>query len=232
MRGRIALVGGDEFRAGCVEMDRQLLAATRSDRATVLILPTAAAHQNPNKAVANGIAHFEVLGAAASGLMVIESSDANDEDLLRLLDDADVVYLTGGDPAYLLEVLTGSLLLDAVTEALRRGKLLAGSSAGAMVMGPWMRYRGWRKALGVVQGIATLPHHEHSDPSAVAKEMAETAPSEVTPIGVDAQTCCYFDGDGWRVLGQGKVTIYEESRWRTFAAGDSIPIDAGAVAED
>ena len=232
MRGRIALVGGDEFRAGCREMDRELLATTGSERPSVIIVPTAAAHQSPDRAVANGVDHFEALGAAASGLMVVESSDANDEDLLRPLDRADVVYFTGGDPAHLLDVLTGSLLLAAVTDALRRGKLLAGSSAGAMVMGPWMRYRGWQKALAIVQGIATLPHHENSDPRSLAKEMAEAAPSEVTPVGIDAQTCCYFDGDGWRVLGQGKATVYEESGWRTFAAGDPIPIGAGAVAED
>ena len=35
-----------------------------------------------------------------------------------------------------------------------------------MVMGPWMRYRQWQEALGLVEA-ATMPHHERSDPDEV-----------------------------------------------------------------
>ena len=207
-------------------MDCELLAATGSDRPSVVIIPTAAAHQRPDIAVANGVAHFEELGAAASGLMALDRSDANDGDMLRPLEEADVLYFTGGDPAHLLRVLTGSMLLSSVTDALRRGAMVVGSSAGAMVMGPWMRYRGWQRALGVVPGIVTLPHHERSDPGPLAQELSGTAPSGVTPVGVDAQTCCSFDGEDWKVMGQGEATVYQQGRWRTFAAGAALPIDA------
>ena len=176
MDGRIALVGGDEFRPGCEEMDRAILRATGVERPSLLVLPTAAADQNPSKAASNGVSYFASLGADASPLMALDGAHANDDELLAPVDEADVVYLTGGSPQRLLDVLRGSLLLEKLERALHRGAIVAGSSAGAMVMGEWMRFRGWRRALGVARGVATLPHHEGSDPDRVAQEMAASAP--------------------------------------------------------
>ena len=150
MAGPIALVGGGEFRPGCEEMDLAILEATGVEGPSVLILPTAAANQNPGKAAANGVAYFSGLGARSSALMVLGPAEANDERLMSPLDSADLVYITGGDPGHLLRVLTGSLLLKRLEGALERGAVLAGSSAGAMVLGSWMRFRGWAEALRVV----------------------------------------------------------------------------------
>ena len=40
MIGDIALVGGEEFRAGCEEMDLEIMRACGQDPANVLIIPT------------------------------------------------------------------------------------------------------------------------------------------------------------------------------------------------
>ena len=130
MAGPIALVGGDEFRDGCEPMDREILAVAGSGRPRVLIVPTAAAQQNPAKAAANGVAYFNGLGAEADALMVLDSEDADNDGLVSRVGWADVIYLTGGDPAHLLEVLRGSRLLDAIRAAVAGGAVLAGSSAG------------------------------------------------------------------------------------------------------
>ena len=224
MTGLIALVGGDEFRAGCEEMDRAILAATGVKRPSVLVIPTAAAGENPSKAASNGTAYLSSLGADASALMVLEAAHANDEGFVSPVDGADAIYFTGGNPNHLLDTLAGSDLLDKVREVLRRGGVLAGSSAGAMVLGSWMRYGGWREALGIVPGIATLPHHERGNPEAVAKELAESAPSNVTVLGIDGKTCFGGVGHRWEVLGQGGVTVYNEGRWRRFTAGEALTL--------
>ena len=221
MVGPVALVGGDEFRAGCREMDLAILEATGKERPSVLILPTAAARQNPSKAASNGVAHFSALGADASTSMVVEPEDANDEELVRPVDRADVVYLTGGDPAHLLRVLSGSALLERIEAARARGAAIAGSSAGAMVMGPWMRYREWRAALGLVEAV-TLPHHERSDPESVSSELIESAPGGLTTLGIDAMTACVIGDEGWSVLGPGRVIVYRGGRWESLTTGDGI----------
>ena len=218
MSGPVALVGGDEFRAGCREMDLAILEATGKESPSVLILPTAAARQNPSKAASNGVAHFSALGADASASMVVEPEDANDEEMAQPVDRADVIYLTGGDPAHLLRVLSGSALLERIEAARARGAAIVGSSAGAMVMGPWMRYREWQAALGLVETV-TLPHHERSDPERVLSELGQSAPDSLTVLGIDAMTACILDDEGWRVLGPGRVIVYRDGRWERLAAG-------------
>ena len=222
--GMVALVGGDEFRPGCEDMDRTILEATSTPRPRVLIVPTAAYRENPSKAAANGVSYFSRLGADASALMVLESADASDESMLAPIDYADVVYLTGGDPSHLLETLRGSLLPLRLVRALDRGHILAGSSAGAMVMGSWMRRRGWQDALGVVDGVTVLPHHERSDPEKVARELAEEEPPSGVVLGIDAMSCWFGSQDGGKVLGSGGVTVYSGSDWRRHVSGDTLSL--------
>ena len=222
MSGAIALVGGDEFRPGCEGMDRAVLEASGAASPSLLVLPTAAARENPALAAANGVRHFAALGADAGSLMVTERAHANDEGLLAPLESADVVYLTGGNPAHLLDVLSGSLLLERLLEANRRGAVLAGSSAGAMVLGEWMRFRGWRRALGVVPGVAVLPHHERAGPDTVAAELAESAPEGILALGIDGKTGCLGAPREWRVVGEGGVTVYRVGEWRRYAAGTIV----------
>lgn len=224
MIGQIALVGGDEFRKGCEEMDRAILGATGQKNPSVLIVPTAAARQHSSKAASNGVAYFSDLGADASALMVIETRDANDDDLLQPVDAADMVYLTGGDPAHLLDALSGSALLRKINAALERGAIVAGSSAGAMVMGLRMRFKEWRKALGLVS-VVTFPHHERSDPDRVAAELARAAPEGLTVLGIDAMTACFRGPDAWSALGAGRVTVYRDGHWQQFESGETVELD-------
>ena len=226
MQGKIALVGGDEFRRGCEAMDAAILDATGNRKPKVSIVPTAAAAQNPAKAASNGVRYFSALGADASAVMALGPADAANPELLAPLEHADVVYLAGGDPAHLLNTLRRSPLLDALRRALARGAVVAGSSAGAMVLGSRMRYRGWTDALGVVDRVTVLPHHERADPEAIAAEMAEEAPPGQTVLGIDGMSACFDAGDGWTALGPGAVTVYEDGEWRRYAAGETVPIGA------
>ena len=87
MSGTIALVGGDEFRVGCEDMDREVMRASgrhspeKGNPASVIIIPTAAV-TGPAKAANDGVTHFAALGGSASQLMVLESSHANDADFV------------------------------------------------------------------------------------------------------------------------------------------------------
>ena len=225
MAGRIALVGGDEFRASCAGMDAELLAATGVATPRVVVVPTAAAMERPELAAANGARHFNALGADAAPLMVLTADDANDEALVAAADAADVVYLTGGNPAYLMGALAGSRMAAALRAALARGAIVAGSSAGAMALGERMRFRGeWSAGLGLARGIAVLPHHERSDPERVAAELAGALPAGVTALGIDGATGCISEGDGWRALGAGAVARYRAGEWEWFGAGEAFGV--------
>ena len=226
MAGSIALVGGDEFRPGCEEMDRHILAEISERPAKVLIVPTAAANENPALAASNGVRYFSNLGASATSLMVVDRDQANDEALIATIDDASMVYFTGGNPEHLLATLRGSKMLDTLLNALKRGIFLAGSSAGAMVLGSvmWRPSGGWVEGLGVAKGVAVLPHHERQSPDWVAKDLsAEPLLANILVLGIDGATCCLCSPGNWRVLGQGTVTLYQNGAYKSFAQGERIP---------
>ena len=224
MAGLIALVGGDEFRRYCVEMDRELLGATGKDPAKVMVLPTAAVN-GPVKAAYDGVTHFNGLGGKAEPLMILDSERANDPALVQRLADADIIYFTGGNPNHLLETLQGSQLLSELTRAVEGGAILAGSSAGAMVMGSQMRrprVAEWVTGLGIAEGICVLPHHEHSKPEEVAEQVQDRLSDHLSVFGIDAQTGCLGHSGDWRVIGAGKVTVYRQDGWRVYQAGETI----------
>ncbi len=224
MKGMIALVGGEEFRRYCVDMDRDILAATGKDPASVVVIPTAAV-TGPVKAAYDGVTHFNGLGGKAQPLMVLDSEQANDPSMVEKVADADVIYFTGGNPSHLLETLQGSQLLTAIEESVAGGAILAGSSAGAMVMGSQMRRpreAEWVTGLGIAEGICVFPHHERSNPAEVAEQLEGRLTENLSVFGIDAQTGCLGRPGDWRVIGSGKVTIYRQDGWQIYQPGDTI----------
>ena len=225
MPGRIALVGGEEFRVGCEEMDRELMRASGKDPARVIVIPTAAV-TGPAKAANDGVTHFAALGGAAEQLMVLDSAQANDAGFIAPAGEADVVYFTGGNPDHLLATLQDSALLRALTAGLERGLVWGGSSAGAMVMGSVMRRPssgGWVDGLGIAPGIGVLPHHERRDPRETLDELRASAPAGVTYLGIDARTGVLGAPGDWRVVGSGRVTVYRANEFAVFEAGAWLP---------
>ena len=67
--GTLALVGGDEWTEGCT-FDATLLAA--SGGPDVLVLPTAAAYQHPERVVLRAAEWFGPIGGQVEGLMVVD----------------------------------------------------------------------------------------------------------------------------------------------------------------
>ena len=225
MERRLALVGGDEFRPGCEALDEAILRATGKANPVVLIVPTAAAFENPSLAANNGVKYFKALGADARPLMVVSRSDAESNQMASEVESADVVYLTGGSPIHLLETLRESVVLATIMDRLERGAVLAGSSAGAMVMGSWMRFREWRPALDIAKGIASLPHHERSDPVSVSREIGKNAPGDLAVIlGIDGRSGAISGPEGWTVVGAGHVTAYRKDNWERLRSGDVFTV--------
>jgi cyanophycinase len=225
MAGDIGLVGGEEFRVRCEDMDREIMRASGQQPAKVLVLPTAAV-TGPAKAANDGVTHFGGLGGDARQLMVLDRTQALDPEYISAVGGAGVVYFTGGNPDHLLAALKDSPLLTAILKTVEQGTVLAGSSAGAMVLGSYMRRSaGWIETLGIVPGVAVMAHHENRDPAETSREIQSQAPSGLTVLGVDARTGCLGKPGNWRVVGSGNVTVYQGSEWAVYQSGDTLPAD-------
>ena len=225
MAGIMALVGGDEFRRYCREMDGEIMQAAGRSPARVVVIPTAAAHAGPEKAAQDGVTHFNSLGGRAESLMILDRIQAEDAGLVAGVAAADLIYFTGGNPNHLLDTLRDSRLLAAIRVAVDQGAILAGSSAGAMVMGSWMRRPRsgeWVPGLGLVPGTAILPHHENSNPAVIFDQLQSRLTDGLIVLGIDAQTGILGPPGRWQVVGHGQVTVYQAGDWQVHPAGAVI----------
>jgi cyanophycinase len=210
--GPLALVGGAEWQDRC-SFDADLLAASGGD--DVLVLPTAAAYEHPDRAVAWATEYFAGLGAKVFGLMVLTRPDAADAANAAAVRAARFVYLGGGSPLHLRSVLKESAVWQALTEAWHDGAVLAGSSAGAMVLGdPMIDPRGGALTvgLGLIEQLAVLPHANTWSPEKAHRTFS-LAEGGLRIAAIDEQTALIRDPDGtWRTAGAGAVTVYVDGQ--------------------
>ena len=229
--GSIALAGGNEFRSNCIAMDKMLLARFKgsSDRPTrVVIIPTAAVKGSPRAAADNGVRHFNSLGAMASAALVVTRADADSARYHDQIRDADMVYLAGGDPPYLRDTLRGSAVWAAIRTVYERGGMIAGSSAGAMVLAARMRAYGmsgdWVDALHVVPNIVVFPHHRPASQESI-QTMQRAIGESLFMIGIDEATACLSDEGTtniWTVAGIGTVTLYTRDGTKVYSQGQQF----------
>lgn len=208
MSGVLALVGGAEWRDECT-FDRALLEA--SGGSEVIVLPTAAAYEHPERAVEWAQRYFEGLGAKARGLNVLSRPDAEDEGCVAAVRESRFIYLAGGSPMHLRSVLKDSALWNALVAAWHDGAVLAGSSAGGMVLcDPMVDPRGgaFTLGLGLVAQVAVIPHHDTWS-AEKARRTIKLAPAGLPVVAIDEQTALIRYPDGrWAVDGAGTVVVF------------------------
>jgi cyanophycinase len=210
--GTLALVGGGEWREGC-SFDAGLLdAAGTTD---VLVLPTGSAYEHPGLLVAAAEAWFAPLGAKAVGLDVLRRPDALDPVKVDAVRRSKLTYLAGTSPMHLRSVLKDTPLWDALLASYEDGAVVAGSSAGAMVLcDPMVDPRGgaFTVGLGLIGGMTIIPAADTwSDDK--SHRTLHLAPKGLIVAAVDERTALLRGGDGtWRSEGVGEVVAYRDGQ--------------------
>lgn len=221
--GPLALVGGAEWRPGCT-FDAELVERAGGD---VLVLPTAAAYERPERAVAFAEAWFASLGATARGLSLLTRADALDPANADAIRSARFIYLGGGSPLHLRSVLKATPAWEALCDAWRAGAVVAGSSAGAMVLtDPMVDPRGgaFTLGLGLVRQLAVIPHFESWSHEKVDRTVRLSGDGLVV-AGIPERTALLREPDGsWRASGAGTVTLWKDGRQSALEAlGALVP---------
>lgn len=220
------------------DVDSELLASTGRTRPRVVILPTASYPDGEDvfqRWAAMGVGHFSDLGAEVEPLLVRDRVGAEDLGVSQAIGEADLVYLSGGKPGHLRRCLSGTAAGGALWAAHQRGAILAGCSAGAMVLAdhafdfrggraPWPLR--WGHGLGFVPGSGVIPHYD-AWPEALSALIALQAPRGSTLLGIDEHTALVGRDGSWQVHGRAGVTIWRGTRRQRFGRGDTFRIVAG-----
>jgi cyanophycinase len=209
----LALVGSGEYLPGMEPVDRELIrrlpAAPR-----VVCLPTAAGQEGAERITywsQLGVDHFSRLGAQVEAVPVIDQASAHSADLARAVASANFVYLSGGKPDYLHHTLAGSPVWEAILSVLAQGGLLAGCSAGAMILGEKiMGFPFLKPGFNFLPGSLVMPHYDEISKNQ-RNMLHGLVGSALTLLGIEGNTALVITGVQAEVLGSGGVTIWNRS---------------------
>jgi cyanophycinase len=233
--GAYALLGAGEFEPWHDEIDRWLLDRADGDGG-VLISPAAAAPEGDamfDSWANKGLAHYERLGIPARVLPLKTREDAERDDVVASVDDASMIFFSGGNPFYLATILAGTTLWARLRERFLDGLAFAGCSAGVACLTE-MTYDSdtqdveqvFKPGLGYVRNALFAPHWDIVDswiPGAQAFITA-AAPANGVLIGLDEDTAMVGDGSAWSVHGRQGVHVYRAGAWTDHLPGTSFEL--------
>lgn len=235
MNGLINLVGSGEYLPVMRDVDWFLLDSLNlHERAPrVACLPTAAGKEGDssvNRWLNMGVQHFKELGAEVEPVRIVDRDSANDPCWEPILEGADLIYFSGGDPSYLYETLKGSLAWAAAQRAWERGAIYAGCSAGAMILGkrmPSFRLAGTQDGFGVMPATFIVPHFD-AIPGVwkpIVFGLQRSLKKGERMIGIDEDTAMIgkLNGD-WIVKGRSRVHIFTRDGKVSYSDGQTLTL--------
>jgi cyanophycinase len=215
-RWLLCLMGSGEFEPWAEALERDLLTLATGD-GSVAIVSTAAApdgHGTYEAWAAKGVEHYAALGVASHVVDLRDRDDAFRSDVVDSVADASLVFMSGGNAAYLSSVLGGTPVWEAMRRLLERGGAIGGCSAGAMVLGeaaPPCMDAGFQDG-DVAPGLALLgntwiwPHWNAVERDVADRLLSLTEPGGVT-VTIDEETAILARGEAWHRYGDGAFEI-------------------------
>jgi cyanophycinase len=220
-QGALVIIGGAEDRRGDRQILREFIHLAGGRRSRIVVLT--AATSEPEEAGETYIEVFRSLGAA--DVQVVDTRDQNDAnrfEAVRAIGAATGIFFTGGSQARIVESIKGTLLDDVISKRYREGVVIAGTSAGAAIMSEQMIVRGASETsprgdtvtlglgMGFVRGIVLDQHFAQRGRLGrlIAALLLDPA---VIGVGIDENTAIVVKGAEFQVLGEGAVTVVDES---------------------
>lgn len=217
----IMVIGGAEDKVHGREILSSFFSRAGSTDARIAIIPSAS--REPAIIGDRYRTIFEEMGA--KGIEILDIQDrhhCDDPALQSYVETCSGVFLTGGDQLRLCSLLADTPIMQTVRQRAQRGDItLAGTSAGAAVMGHYMIAGGGsgespnRSLVDMTTGLGIIPEllvdqHFHNRNRMARLISAVAAHPDRLGVGIDEDTCAVFEGDGiLRVIGRGTVTVVD-----------------------
>lgn len=220
-RGQLVIIGGAEDKDGDCKILREFLRRAGGIKARIVVMT--AATTLPGEVGDNYIRVFERLGA--EDVRVVDTQgreDSNNSDYLEAIEQATGVFFTGGEQARIISSLKDTKLDAALHKRFSEGIVIGGTSAGAAMMPDMMIIEGDSETnprvdvvamgpgMGFLPGVVIDQHFAQRGRlgrliSALLQQPA------VLGFGIDENTAIVVTGDELEVIGEGAVTVIDES---------------------
>ena len=238
MNGSLALVGSGEYLPAMTAFEKSLVddGIKNGKTAKYIQIPTAAGQESDDRLdfwKQLGQTQADAIGVEATYLPIYTRDDAFKQEHVDAIKDSALMYMSGGDPHYLAEVLIDTPVWAAMLENWQSGASLAGCSAGAMVLSAQipnfrMLKRSPSKGLNLLPEVRVIPHFNKFFkwiPESAAKVLLHV-PDDSILIGVDEMTAIVkrTGNDHWVVMGDAKVHVLKGLPDQQLSDGQEITL--------
>jgi cyanophycinase len=242
-QGTLMIVGGGNMKgSGILEKFKELA----GEDAKLVIIPTAYSDKKLSsqnfKKNWTGLARYIELGF--KNITVLHTRDpkvANSKSFVKSLKDADAVWITGGRQWRLADAYLGTKTQDEILNVVKRGGVVAGTSAGASIMASFMvrgDTRNNRIMIGDhIEGFGYLANTAIDQHVFKRNRQFDMVPviadrPQLLGIGIDENTALLVNDNRAEVIGSSFVLIYRnknldnylEAPFKVFGAGQVLNI--------
>ncbi|NJN58685.1 MAG: cyanophycinase [Leptolyngbyaceae cyanobacterium SL_5_9] len=220
-RGQLVIIGGAEDKEGDCIILREFVRCAGGVNARIAVLT--AATSLPGEVGNQYIRIFERLGVEEVCVIDTECrEDSEHPDSIEKAERATGVFFTGGDQARITDLIKDTKLDRVIHRRYAEGIVVGGTSAGAAMMPDMMIVEGKSETnpsvdavemgpgMGFLPGVVVDQHFAQRGRlgrliSALVQQPA------VLGFGIDENTAVIVTGDEFEVVGQGAVTVVDES---------------------
>ena len=216
LSGNLIIIGGAEDKEGKKEILKRV--CNSIDKNEDILLIATIATEYPKEAAAK---YKEVFGGLkVKNIKVLDISERVDafEDVnVDLINEASLIFFTGGDQLRITSLIGGTPIYDALKEACHKGTFIVGTSAGASVMSDTMIVQGddedsprkctlkMAPGLGLIKDVIIDQHFAQR--GRIGRLLTGIAQNpEALGIGIDENTGIIVNKSGMvEVIGEGAI---------------------------
>jgi len=220
-RGFVIPIGGGEERLNAPIILQRFVDLCGGKKSKLVVIPTASQLDDTGD---NYVEVFKALGVQSVVNLPINSrEDAQNEEYITHLDEADGIFITGGNQLRLSTILGGTPVAQSIRRANASGAHVAGTSAGAAIMPEHMIAGGPTGALPNEQGVTLTPglglinkiilDQHFSQRNRLGRLLSAVSYNPFAiGIGICEDTAAFIDPDGViEVVGSGTVSVIDPS---------------------
>lgn len=219
--GPLVIIGGAEDREGDCLVLREFVRAAGGVKAHIAVMT--AATSLPEEVGEDYIRVFERLGADAMELVHTEQRDDSErENSLKKVERATGIFFTGGDQSRIVDFIKDTSLDNMIHRRHQEGAVVGGTSAGAAIMPDQMIVGGasvsnasvgavdMGPGMGFMPGIVVDQHFAERGRLGRLLAALVLQPA-VLGLGIDEDTGIVVTGDEFEVVGNGAITVVDET---------------------
>lgn len=217
--GKLIIIGGREDKEKNLEILREVALGVGEGKLCIVSVASTVG----DELWESYSAVFKQLGVKRlSHLDVFHRTGSVDQKALKAVKDADAVFFTGGDQLKITSELGGTAVADRIMEIYKTGGIIAGTSAGASVMGEIMLVSGESEktfrigsGLNMSPGLGFAPKllidQHFAERGRIGRLLAAVAHNpRYLGVGIDEDTAIVMDESKcFKVIGSGAVYVID-----------------------